>query len=613
MATPVALTAAQAARASEAFQWLRAGQGAAALQIARELAHQAPRAADAQQLLALALVQTGDPAGAEAAFRSALALAPGQPALLGNLATLLRRQGRAAEALPLWQQVTRLQPRLPGGWLDLGQTALELRQTELAQSALNQAVALDPQSARAWAALGHAHRAADDLKAAATAYRRALALDPGRGAVWSNLGAVLRLAGQPAEAAECLARARQTGADQPEVIDAEIGALIDAGRLDEARALARMLTNTQPGYVAGHVTQADLFWEYGDPARPALDPVADFVAAAALRPTDLELQRGLIGFLLEAGRFDDALARIAELRRQADSPLLIALHANALERLGRPELSAPLYAQAHAAFGGREPTFLCAYARHLLKAGHPAAAADCAQQALLVDPDHQESWAYLATAWRLLNDPREDWLCGFDRYVALLAVNTPASYRDQPAFLDALRSTLTPLHQARAAPVRQSLRHGSQTPGRLFGRPDPHLAAAQQALRAAVESWLQSLPDDPTHPFLRRNRRSGIRFTGSWSVQLWQSGRHANHFHNEGWISSAFYVSLPPSVQTSQAGHIQFGQPPEELGLDLPPRRIIQPQPGHLAVFPSYLWHGTVPFHDPEPRLTMAFDMVPRS
>ena len=48
-----------------------------------------------------------------------------------------------------------------------------------------------------------------------------------------------------------------------------------------------------------------------------------------------------------------------------------------------------------------------------------------------------------------------------------------------------------------------------------------------------------------------------------------------------------------------------------ELGLDLQPRMQLQPQPGKLALFPSYQWHGTVPFDDPEPRLTIAFDMQP--
>jgi hypothetical protein len=37
----------------------------------------------------------------------------------------------------------------------------------------------------------------------------------------------------------------------------------------------------------------------------------------------------------------------------------------------------------------------------------------------------------------------------------------------------------------------------------------------------------------------------------------------------------------------------------------------VQPKPGLLALFPSYMWHGTEPFGGTEPRLTIAFDLVP--
>jgi hypothetical protein len=30
-----------------------------------------------------------------------------------------------------------------------------------------------------------------------------------------------------------------------------------------------------------------------------------------------------------------------------------------------------------------------------------------------------------------------------------------------------------------------------------------------------------------------------------------------------------------------------------------------------LVLFPSYFWHGTIPFQSPQPRLTVAFDAVP--
>lgn len=82
-------------------------------------------------------------------------------------------------------------------------------------------------------------------------------------------------------------------------------------------------------------------------------------------------------------------------------------------------------------------------------------------------------------------------------------------------------------------------------------------------------------------------------------------------------MSSAFYVALPASVVSAQsdntAGYIQFGQPLAELNLDLEPRRIIKPELGRLALFPSYMWHGTVPFIDEQPRISIAFDMQPKA
>lgn len=609
------LSGVQAARASHAFGLLGRGDADAALRIARELAAAAPAAPDAQHLLALCLAQTGAVPAAEQAFRRALQLAPRQPAILNNLVILLRGAGRLAEALDCLQQLTRLLPRQGEAWLDLGLVALDLQTYPVALSALQHAVQLLPQSVRAWHALGNVHTATDDLEAAEQCFRQALQLGPDQVPVWLNLAGLLRLRGRPLEALDCLQQVRQLGYPGPEALESQTGALLDAGRVAEAMQLSGQLTREHPQHVSGHVTRAHLLWEYGRTPTQDLDPLAEFRAAAQQQATNIPLQLAWISFLLDARRCEEALQRVEELRRSVDHPVLLALQANTLELLDRPQQSAPLYAQAHAALGNTDTAFLNAYVRHLLKAGQWDLAAQRAEEALAVDPDNQEAWAYLATAWRLLGDPREEWLCGYDRLIELLEVEVPAGYADRSDFLVALQRSLDLLHQSHSEPVRQSLRGGSQTPGRLFGRSDPSIVAAEQVLRRAVQSWVARLPVDPRHPFLRR-AAPAIRFTGSWSVKLRSAGKHVNHYHSDGWMSSAFYVALPASVRQAEAGstagHIQFGQPPLELGLDLPPRRVIQPRAGCLALFPSYMWHGTVPFFDDEARVSVAFDMLPR-
>ena len=607
-----ALNHRQAQDASLAFSHLARGDAAAALAIARPLAAEAGGAPDAQHLLALSLLATGDADAATVAFEAALRLAPGQPAIFANYGRGLRRFGRRIEAGEVWQRMALALPGDPTARLEAGLADLEAGRLEAALAHLREAVRLAPAVPRAWHALGNALREADRLAEADDAFHRAIALDPRNPLLWANLGGVLRLRGRSDAAIEAYAQARACGADDPVVREAEVGALIDALRFDLAFERAESLVADHPEHFGGHTTLAELRWEYGPDAGrdSALTP---FREAVARRPDSRELALSLVSLLLETHQAGEALERLQRLRREADHPTLVAMQANALQALGRHDEAAAAYAEADRALGATDVHFANAYVRHLLTAGEWAAAARRAEAALAIAPEHQETWAYLATAWRLTQDPREDWLCGFDRFVELMPVDVPRGFASMPAFLDALREGLDALHQARNEPVRQSVRGGSQTPGRLFGRADARIAALEAALTATIERFIARLPKDETHPFLRRAARS-VRYTGSWSVKLWQSGRHANHFHSEGWMSSAFYVALPPSVAAGgDAGALQLGQPPVELGLDLPPRRIIHPREGHLALFPSYLWHGTVPFDDEAPRITVAFDMLPKA
>ncbi len=611
---PQALDAAQASELENVSRLLQAGRTREALEIGKRLVAQAAMAPDAHHLLALCLAEAGNMDEAEVAFLRALGLAPEHPLILVNYAVMLRKSGRLEPALAVLRRATGKAPEFPKAWIELGLTALQACDHGQALSALERAVQLQPASALAWHALGNASRASGDLDAAEAAFRRAMALEPGHRSASINLGAVLRLSGRTDEAIACFEDIRNGGDASPELADALVGSLLDGGRLDEAVQLARQTAAKHPDFVAGRVTLANLLWEYGPAVASDDAPFDEFRVALEQQPDHHALRAAFIQFLLSARAADEALGQIVELRARADDPMLAWMQANALEMLGAREQAGALYAHVHGDWGRRVPAFLNSHARHLLTAGKWDAAADVASQATLIEPDNQEAWANLATAWRLLDDPREHWLCDYDRLVGLVDIETPRGFASQSDFLEALQANLDHRHMARREPIQQSLRGGSQTPGRLFGRSDSLLASAREALVQGVERWLATLPTDAAHPFLKRRTRS-VRIGGSWSVRLWSSGNHVNHIHPEGWISSAFYVALPPSMGTSptsgQAGCIQFGQPPVELHLGLQPRRVIRPEPGKLALFPSYLWHGTVPFEDEQPRLTVAFDMTP--
>jgi hypothetical protein len=243
--------------------------------------------------------------------------------------------------------------------------------------------------------------------------------------------------------------------------------------------------------------------------------------------------------------------------------------------------------------------------RHLLRANRLDAAAKRIDY-LVDQPSHAGLWPYAAIVWRLNGDARYGWLENRSGLVGMfdLADHLPP--------LDALADRLRALHRARAQHLDQSVRGGTQTDGILFANIDPLIESVREVVRSAVADYIAGLPPvDPSHPTLAPRRDKTPRFSGSWSVRLRAGGHHAHHVHPAGWISSALYIDLPGkrAGEPGEAGWLALGLPERELGIDLPATRLIEPKPGRLVLFPSTMWHGTIPF-DAGERLTIAFDVA---
>jgi Putative 2OG-Fe(II) oxygenase len=224
---------------------------------------------------------------------------------------------------------------------------------------------------------------------------------------------------------------------------------------------------------------------------------------------------------------------------------------------------------------------------------------------LISTPSAMIYWPYLSLCWRLLGDDRAVWLDRPDELFQPLETGLSA------AELARLAEVLRPLHTAAQPYLEQSVRGGTQTDRSVLLRREPELQQLKARLLELVRDYIERLPPpDPQHPLLGAPRQGPLLIEGSWSVRLSSQGYNVPHTHALGWLSSAFYVALPSeaALGTAPAGHIAFGQAPSELGLTLEPYRTIAPAPGRLVLFPSTMWHGTVPFDRGE-RLVIAFDI----
>jgi Flp pilus assembly protein TadD len=489
----------------------------------------------------------------------------------------------------------RIQAADPARVLDRAIEALNKGDPDLPLDEVDRALSVSPQDYRLWHIKGLIHREQERRELAVPALRRAIELAPGEPLVAHGYARTLLEAGLPS--VEAFARALRLGPGNTEAVRGLASALVAEGRMADAIGGLETVLRRSPLWTDGHVLLASMRWTNGE----RKDFTRSFDEALRAHPDSLDLRREQMVALLHAEQFDEVLSLIEQGRALfGEQPLFAAHEAIVRSETGDVEAADRLFAEL-ASLGAANIDLRLV--RHLLRSKRPEQASSILDK-WLDTPDQESFWPYAPTIWRLTGDPRAEWLEGDDALVGVydLADQLP---------LDELAPILRSLHKLRSQPLTQSVRGGTQTDGNLFHRIEPEIVAVREAVREAVAQHARNLPDlDPRHP-LARKRPSRIVFSGAWSVRLQSGGHHSNHFHSMGWLSSALYIVLPPDLGAGdKAGWLSLGEPQAQLGIDLPPRKLIEPKLGRLALFPSWMWHGTRPFAEGE-RITVAFDVAP--
>lgn len=413
-----------------------------------------------------------------------------------------------------------------------------------------------------------------------------------------NHAVALRKADRSAEALAEIEALLASGFSAPETRLMQAHLLGDAGRYDESVEAYRALLADHPTLIDGHETLARLLPQIGRISE-ALD---SYRIALGMRPDWGMLWVSALGSAKDLHDEAQLLEWCDTVEARFGPDMLVTtLRAQALSHRDEDGAALDLLRTAIAAVPDHQPLHTT-LAHVALKLGDPATAKAAAMQAAQLAPDDQTPWALLSVALRLLDDPRETWLANYENHVHVVTL--------ERVDLPSIAAALTALHTTGQHPAEQSLRGGTQTRGNLFDKRAPKIVALRQAIECAIARTTAALGHDPRHPFLRRNSGKA-QFAGSWSVRLRSEGFHISHIHPAGWLSSACYIDLPPEVGSGDAGALAFGVPDAELKLDLPPRRVVRPRTGQLVLFPSFMWHGTIPFESAQPRLTVAFDAIP--
>lgn len=442
---------------------------------------------------------------------------------------------------------------------------------------------------------GIALRLEQRLEDAEGVFTRAVAAEPNDPALAQGLAQTRFELGLPA--AVLFARAHSAQPRNPDILRNLASAMAEEGEMTGAEALLEAELGRAPGWLAGHATLSALRWTRGNPAE--FD--ASYAAATRAQVNNKELWLAWFGAAAQIRDWAKVTAILDGIEAQFGeiAPLLAGRLFLAVESGDDAAVDQLLNQTANL----RGDATSLARVRHFLKRGY-------FREAEQICTEHAATsysalfLPYLSLAWRMQGDERHIWLDRPEETIKALTVDlTSADYTE-------LAEVLRSLHTMDRPYAEQSVRGGTQTDRSAILRHEPIIRKARAAWLAAIRDYVDGLPAiEEGHPLLGLPRGE-LMIEGSWSVRLQGQGYNVPHNHPAGWLSTAFYIALPEPAEfgDAPAGHIAFGTAPEELGLDLQPYRTIAPKVGTTAIFPSFMWHQTIPFKQGE-RLVLALDV----
>jgi uncharacterized protein (TIGR02466 family) len=155
--------------------------------------------------------------------------------------------------------------------------------------------------------------------------------------------------------------------------------------------------------------------------------------------------------------------------------------------------------------------------------------------------------------------------------------------------------------------------NGTQTSGNILDTPKKAYVELKKLLIKAIDEYSKANSGIIGGDFMVNWRKNMYSLRG-WAIIMSKGGNLMSHNHENGFLTGTFYLKMPERKLDKNEGAILFSH----QGPDYPqiesevPEIIIHPRTRDLNIFPSSIFHRTLPFRSDEQRICIAFDIGTR-
>lgn len=155
------------------------------------------------------------------------------------------------------------------------------------------------------------------------------------------------------------------------------------------------------------------------------------------------------------------------------------------------------------------------------------------------------------------------------------------------------------------------LQNGRQSTGNIFLTDHPFVKPLTALIVAKIQEYRTKFRN--TNEGFIKSWPDNVGLFG-WIVSMNNGGKLDPHIHKEGWLSGSLYLSVPGDVNSNE-GSLAFGLHGANYpcdGKQFPTGKVVRVQKGDMCLFPSSLFHHTIPFKSEQERVSFAFDVMPQ-
>ncbi|MBL94834.1 MAG: Lipopolysaccharide assembly protein B [Alphaproteobacteria bacterium MarineAlpha3_Bin5] len=505
--------------------------------------------------------------------------------------------GNLFQAKNLYQQILKAEPSQPDALHLLGVISFQEGKSKIAIEHIKKALSIKPNFAEAHSNLGNILRETGQYKDAILHLQKAISINRDFADAHNNLGASLHALKRFDDAAKSYKTAFTIKPDFAEA-HYNFGNVMRAiGNVEEVIIHYKKALSASPDYAEAHYALGNVMRDMGK-----LDEaVTHYERTLTLLPDYVEALNVLGATQLAQGRLEKALSCFKKIKEvDAEFPVAFNL-GTTLQGLGRFDEAISSYRLANSP-NARAKSLECLYALERYDEFYLGL-----EELSLTDKTNIRAAAISAFASHQLNRADPYPFCpqpmDFVRMYEGLGKKTKSTKFNQQ-LVDFLKTKTMAWE-----PAGNTTKKGFQSPSTLFIQPNQLLSDLEQIIRVQIEAYCSEFCGAGCQFIKLMPRKFSLR---GWVVCLLKGGHQAEHIHTDGWISGVYYLQVP-ELEGEEEGCIEFGL----WGYDYPivdnnyPRKRFVPQNSDLVLFPSSLFHRTIPFQATEERMCIAFDVVP--